>query len=129
MWQWYNTLLVLADDTLQRAPVAPGDGQPPQNPWGGILTIMLPAIAVMLIIQMVMRRSEAGDKKRRVDQLASLKKNDPVVTIGGIKGTFVSASEDKAEITIKVDDNTRLKVEASAIREFGPKKTEEQAKS
>ncbi|MCA9078910.1 MAG: preprotein translocase subunit YajC [Planctomycetaceae bacterium] len=131
MWSWLNTLLILADDTLQRVPVDPGEAaKQNENPWGGLLTIMLPALAFMLLVQMMLKRGESGESKRRTDQIAALKKNDPIVTSGGIKGTFVSASQDKSEITIKIDDNTRMKIEAWAIRDF-PKSSssEEPAKS
>ena len=48
--------------------------------------------------------------------LGRLKKNDRVLTAGGIIGTFVSISEDKSEITLRVDDNTRLKFRADYVR-------------
>lgn len=126
MNSWLTTIFVLADE-LERAPKettpSGGDGS-----WG-FMTIMLPALAVMLVLQIILRRGESSEKTKREQLIGELKKNDPIVTIGGIKGTFVSISEDKSEITIKVDDNTRLKVEASAIREFGVKKAEQAANS
>lgn len=125
MNSWLNYFTILADD-LERVPkAAEAEGQ---GGWG-FMGIMLPALAVMLVLQIIMRRGDSSEKTKREQLIAGLKKNDPVVTIGGIKGTFISISEDKSEITIKVDDTTRLKIEASAIREFGANKSEEQAKS
>jgi preprotein translocase subunit YajC len=45
--------------------------------------------------------------------LGSLKKGDKVVTIGGLHGTVVDLTEDR--VTLKVNDNTRLVFERSAI--------------
>jgi preprotein translocase subunit YajC len=41
----------------------------------------------------------------------------------------VSVSEDKNEVTIRVDDNTRLKMQASAIREVVVRESKEKEKS
>jgi preprotein translocase subunit YajC len=49
--------------------------------------------------------------------LNSMKKNDPVVTIGGVLGTVSHISEDGKEVTLKVDDNSRIKFQREAIRE------------
>ncbi|MCA9029966.1 MAG: preprotein translocase subunit YajC [Planctomycetaceae bacterium] len=126
----FSILTLLADDPdLKRAAE-----QTTEDGGGGgglqqMFWFMMPVLAVMLVLQIMMRRNESSEKTKRDELIGTLKKNDPVTTIGGIKGTFVSASEDKTEVTIKVDDNTRLKIEASAIREFTPKKGEEEAKS
>jgi preprotein translocase subunit YajC len=61
-------------------------------------------------------------KRKEMDQLlANIKKNDQVVTIGGICGTVVNASPGSTFVTIRVDDgnNTRLKVLRSAISRVG----------
>lgn len=48
---------------------------------------------------------------------SSLKKNDRIVTIGGIHGTIVSAPQESNVVTIRIDEqsNTRIKVNRSAI--------------
>ncbi|MFQ5734847.1 MAG: preprotein translocase subunit YajC [Planctomycetaceae bacterium] len=45
-----------------------------------------------------------------------LKKHDRVVTIGGIIGTVASTSQDGREVTLKIDDNARMKVLRTAIQ-------------
>ena len=44
-----------------------------------------------------------------------MKKNDRVVTAGGIIGSVANISVDGKEITLKVDDNTRIKFLRSSI--------------
>ena len=49
--------------------------------------------------------------------MSSVKKNDRIVTIGGIHGTIVNAPADGDVVTIKIDEggNTRVKLNRSAI--------------
>lgn len=120
MVNWLTALLLLADE-------APPVEDP--SPWSPFLIIMIPTLLFMIVMQMFFGRNDAKEKARREAMLASLKKNDPVVTIGGILGTVVSVSEDKTEVTIKVDDNTRLKMQASAVRQLAPKEGKDEPKS
>jgi preprotein translocase subunit YajC len=59
-----------------------------------------------------------GPRKRQKEQqkmMQSLKKNDRVQTVGGIRGTIVDIRDD--EIVLKVDEsnNTKLRVIPAAI--------------
>ncbi len=48
-------------------------------------------------------------------QTKERKKNDRVITAGGIIGTVANVSPDSNEITIKIDDNTRIRVLKSHV--------------
>jgi len=98
-----STLLLIAED-----PPAPQQ----QQPWWGMLVWMAPVVVLFYFLMIrPMRRQE-----QQRQQLAShLKKNDKVITHAGIIGTVVSVSEKEDEVTIKVDDNVRLKFLKSAI--------------
>ena len=61
------------------------------------------------------------ETKRRSDQdrmHKELKKNDRIVTIGGIHGTVVNAHQESDEVTIKVDEasNTKLRITRTAVQ-------------
>ena len=102
-------ILMLAQDPVE------------QPEGGGMLQMLLlfgPPILLLFFMQTFFGRNDAKEKAKRDEMVKGLKKNDPVVTIGGIIGNVVSVSEDKQSVTIKVDDNTRLKMQASAIREM-----------
>jgi len=45
-----------------------------------------------------------------------LKKNDKVLTVGGIIGTIADLSNDGSRVTLKVDDGTRIKFTRSSIQ-------------
>jgi preprotein translocase subunit YajC len=60
------------------------------------------------------------EKRKRLEEakmLASLVKNDRIVTLGGLHGTVVSAVPDSDVIVLKIDEagNTRVKVNRSAV--------------
>jgi preprotein translocase subunit YajC len=94
-----------------------GGAKSPPTPSGGeslFSFMLLPMLLVMgyfLLIRSPMKRQEA----ERNALLASLKKNDKVLTTGGIYGTIVAISEDKDEVTVKVDDNVRLRMTKGSI--------------
>ncbi len=46
---------------------------------------------------------------------SNLKKNDHVITIGGILGVVVNAQPGSDEVTLRVDENTRIRVLRSSI--------------
>ena len=84
---------------------------------GGIFSLMWPVmIAIFFLYYFIVIRGNKRQKAQRADLLNSLKKNDRVVTIGGIIGTVASTSQDGREVTLKIDDNTRMKVLRSAIQ-------------
>ena len=79
--------------------------------------VLLPYLAVISVLYFVMSSPKRRDQSRRDQALSNLKKNDRVVTIGGIFGNVVSVSTDGKEVTLKVDDSTRIKFRKSAIAE------------
>jgi preprotein translocase subunit YajC len=81
-------------------------------------------IAIFALYYFVVIRGNRREKSSRDDMLNSMKKNDRVVTIGGIIGTVASTSQDGKEVTLKIDDNVRMKVLRSAIQ--GPLREQEQ---
>jgi preprotein translocase subunit YajC len=103
---WVCSLLLLAQEEAPKP--APDQGL-------GIFQFIIPVILIMLLFQF-MFNPRRRDEKRRLELLKSLKKNDRIVTIGGITGTVASISEDHQYVTIKVEDNTRIKMLASSIQ-------------
>jgi preprotein translocase subunit YajC len=84
-------------------------------------TFALPLMAMLLLMYFMLLRPERQKRKEVEQTLANLKKNDHIVTIGGICGTVVNISPGSTYITIKVDEssNTRLKILRSAVARVG----------
>lgn len=98
---------------------APAPAPEPVPFW----VLLAPILIVVILYQLMISGPQRREQARREEMLKGLKKNDPIVTIGGILGTVVSVSEDGSEVTIRVDDNTRLKMRRDAIREVIRKET------
>jgi preprotein translocase subunit YajC len=109
----HSWLLLLADAAPAAPQAGPGEG-------GGFMQLLIvfgPMIAIFLIINhFLVTRPQQRQQSKHSEMLTQLKKNDRVLTAGGIIGTFVNLSEDKSEVTLRVDDNMRLKFRAEYIR-------------
>jgi len=81
------------------------------------MILMLPILLFLGLSMFMSTRQQRKDQGKRETMIRSLKKNDPVVTIGGIIGTVVSISEDASEVTLKMVDDSRIKFRADAIRD------------
>ena len=71
---------------------------------------------IVIFFYFIMFRPQQKERARREQALKELKKNDRVVTIGGIIGTIANISESDQEVTLKIDDNSKMKVRRSAIQ-------------
>lgn len=68
-----------------------------------------PFVLIFLVFYFLILKPQSSERRRTQDMLSNLKKNDKVATVGGIVGTVANVSADGKEITLKVDDNTRIK--------------------
>lgn len=79
-------------------------------------SMLFPMVAIAVLWYFLLLRPQRREQIRKQDMLSSLKKNDRIVTIGGIMGTVANVAPDGKEVTIKVDDNTRIKFLRSSIQ-------------
>jgi len=122
MTTMWTKLLLLADEVAPAAKGGAGAKGAPQEP--DLLITMMPLIGIGIFFYFIMIRPQTREQKRKRDLLSALKKNDQVVTIGGIIGTVASVAADSQEVTLKVDENTRIKVLRSSIQGLVNDKTE-----
>ncbi len=92
-----------------------GGAAAPQGDPGGIPFYWIALIVIGVLFYMVVWRPEQRKQRSARDQLSALKKNDRVVTIGGIYGVVANIHRDADKITLKVDDNTKIDFALSAI--------------
>ena len=85
----------------------------PQSPAPNPLAMMFPFAIMFAIFYILVFRPQAQARKAHAQLLKNLKKNDEVVTTGGIFGTVVNVKPQS--VVLRVDDNVRLEVEKSAI--------------
>jgi preprotein translocase subunit YajC len=79
------------------------------NTGGATLSDIFPLILAWIFIMwfVAIRPSRKEEAKRR-DKLNALKKNDRVVTTGGLIGTIDHTSD--TEVVLKVDDKNNVKI-------------------
>jgi len=78
----------------------------------------MPAFALIFaLLYFMILRPQRREQKSRKDMLSNLKKNDRVITAGGIYGVVTNVRNDSDEVTIKVDEatNSKLRLTLSSI--------------
>ena len=97
--------------------LAQQEGAPPSEGLFSPMRILTLWVPMGLLFYWLLLRPQGREKANRKSLLDSLKKNDRVVTIGGIYGVVTNVQGDSDEVTIKVDEatNTKLRVTRSSI--------------
>lgn len=107
MFDWISLGILFAEGE----PAKPGAGGPSE-----FIVSMMPLVAIFVVFYFLLIRPQRREQATRESMLSALKKNDRVLTIGGIIGTVANISSDGQEVTLKVDDNTRLRFIRSSIQ-------------
>jgi len=85
-------------------------------PPGGFQPSMLLMMGVMLVVlYFVMFRPQKKQEKKRREMLSAMKKNDHVVTIGGIHGVVYSVDESSVVLKIDERNDVRIRVEKTHV--------------
>ena len=107
-----SAVLLLFAEVAQAAQAA-DKANDPMGIFGTPLPIMLAVLAGMWFF--IILPSQRKDKKQRETILSSLKKNDEVLTSSGFIGTVANLREGEDEVTIKLDDNCKVRMKKSSI--------------
>jgi preprotein translocase subunit YajC len=111
--QWLSSLILFAEGG------AGGANQPAAGGDAGVNLFIqiLPFLAIGLLFYFMLIRPQRREQAKRQAMLSNVKKNDRVVTIGGIYGVVMNVHREADEVTIKVDEatNTKLRVTVSAV--------------
>jgi preprotein translocase subunit YajC len=77
----------------------------------------IPIVGLFFLYYFIVLAPERRRKREETLMKSALKKNDRIITIGGIHGTVVAAPADSNVITIRIDESgsTRVKINRSAI--------------
>src|SRR3990172_1129454 len=112
MSDWILNLTLLAQEAAKQ------EGEKGAQPGGGFESLigLAPILMIVVFFYLFMLRPGQRERAQRDVLLKALKKNDRVVTIGGIIGTIANIEPDGREVTLKVDDNTRIRFLRSSIQ-------------
>jgi preprotein translocase subunit YajC len=117
-----NPLLGLSAWLVPLAAAAAPAKKAPEGP--SMWTFLAPLLIMFAVIYLFAILPQRKRDRARREMLGTLKKNDEVVTTGGIHGT-VTVVRDR-EVVLKVDDVTKLTVNRSAIAYIKTREGEEQ---
>jgi preprotein translocase subunit YajC len=79
--------------------------------FGSLMTFLPMMLAVLVIFFLFSQKPGQKENVRTKELLDNLKKNDRIVTAGGILGTVVSVRGESDHVTIRIDENTNTKMQ------------------
>ena len=91
----------------------PESGAGAGAPGGQMVSLLITFGLIIVIFYFLIIRPQSRKQKNTQRMISSLKKGDKVATVGGIRGVVTAVKEDA--VTVKVDDNTKLEFNKSAI--------------
>ena len=72
-----------------------------------------PLLMIGLLFYFILLRPERCKHKEHASLLSNLKKNDKVVTIGGIYGKAFDVQREQDRVTLKIDEATNTKIDVT----------------
>ena len=82
------------------------------------LVQMGPALLIiMLLYTFMIAKPQQREQKKREELLKQIKKNDRVITSGGVFGVVTSVQTENNEVTIRIDEknDTKMRMQLSSI--------------
>lgn len=83
---------------------------------------LLPVILIFIVFYFLLIKPQKKAQNEHKKMIEGLKKNDEVITSGGIHGTIANVKE--TAVTLKVDDNVKIEVQRSCIASIRRKASE-----
>ena len=79
----------------------------------GPLVQLFPLVLIFGVMYFLMIRPQMKQQKELAQMQSKLKKNDEVVTVGGLHGTVVNVKD--SVVTLRIDDNVRMAVDRNCV--------------
>ncbi len=76
---------------------------------------MVPFLIMATIIYLFIIRPQKTKEAQRLEMLANIKKNDKVITSGGVHGTVLSVKETELVLLIDTNKDVKVKIERDAV--------------
>ncbi len=90
----------------------PGDAPPPA---GSMWSSMIPFILIFVIFYFLLLRPQRRQQRERQEMISNLKKDDHVLTSGGLYGIVVSIKDDRVVLRIDERNDIRVEVRRDAV--------------
>jgi preprotein translocase subunit YajC len=87
-----------------------------EGPGAGLLPSLMPILLIVVVFYFLIIMPGRKEKQQRQSMLGALKKNDKIITNGGIIGVVLNLKEGTEEVTIKSDETKLLILKSSIAR-------------
>lgn len=94
--------MFISDAYAQAAGGAAGD------PTTAMIMQLLPLVLIIVVFYFLLIRPQQQARKRHMDMVANLKKNDIVVTSGGLIGKVKSVADDEVRVELAPNVDVRV---------------------
>lgn len=106
-----NTYALIAAESAPPAKEGQETQQQPGGTYGWLIMMGLLFAVFYFILIRPQKKKEKERQKQREEMLKNLRKNDHVVSIGGIRGVVVNVTDD--EVVVRVDDRSDARIRFS----------------
>ncbi|MCA9132108.1 MAG: preprotein translocase subunit YajC [Planctomycetales bacterium] len=123
-----SPLLAQADNGLASDAPGAAAAEPAMHPILQFMANPLNLILISAILFMLLvARPQQKQQRQQQQALASLKKNDRVITAGGVHGVVVQTNPEEGHVTIRIDESTgaRMTINRDSIGKIIPSDTKE----
>lgn len=86
------------------------------SPWN----MLVPYALIFAVFYFLVIKPQKDKQKDHQGMLNDLKKNDEIVTTGGVHGTIVNVKDHT--LILRVDDNVKIEIDRSAVIRVNKKK-------
>jgi preprotein translocase subunit YajC len=105
----------------------PSGGTSAQGGSSSMLTMLGTFALIIVIFYFLIIRPQRKKQRETQSMLSNIRKGDRVATVGGIRGTVHAVKE--STVVLKVDDNTKIEFNKSAISTVLERREEEAAET
>ena len=88
-------------------------GSAPAQGQGSFLVLLPMYVIIFVVFYFFLIKPQQKQQKEKQEMISAIKKNDEVVTSGGIHGTVMNVKQ--TTVVLKVDDNVKIEFEKSFI--------------
>ncbi|MEK6715114.1 MAG: preprotein translocase subunit YajC [Candidatus Omnitrophota bacterium] len=74
---------------------------------------LIPFLFIFVIFYFLVIKPQKDKARQHQKTIDALKKNDEIVTIGGIHATVLNVKE--KTLVVRIDDNTKIEIDKSAV--------------
>ena len=97
--------------------ISPAFAQAAGDPGGFDLMALAPLVLIFVVFYFLLIRPQQKRAKEHKEMLTKIRRNDRIVTNGGLIGKVAKVIDDRDELEVDLADNVRVKVRRGMVAE------------